>query len=102
MSCTLFLEPHAVLNLQARPINTTSVEVTWSYPNEAKTNYTYWVQVAGGHFNDRVDGNSIEVSNLEPGTRYNVSVTVIAAAGGSSTEEQTYTYTSKMVHLDME
>lgn len=100
-SCTLFPEPHPVLNLQARPKSTTSVEVTWSYPSEAKTNYTYWLQVAGGQFNDSVDGNSTEISNLEPGTRYNISVTVRAAAGSHSTEAHTHTFTSKTLHSNI-
>lgn len=103
LSCTLILEPHPVLNLQARPKNTTSVEVTWLYPNDAKTNYKYWVRVAGGNFSDHVDGNSIEISNLEPGTRYDISVTVVVAANKSqSIEEHTYTYTSKALHSSIQ
>lgn len=101
MSCTLFLDPHPVLNLQARPINTTSVEVTWSDPYEAVGNYKYWVQVDGGQFNEQVDGNSAEISNLIPGTRYNITVIVISAAGSNSTEELTHTYTSKTLHSNI-
>lgn len=101
MSCTLFLDPHPVLNLHARPKNTTSVEVTWSYPYEAMSNYKYWVQVAGGQFSDQVDGNSTEISNLEPGTLYNISVIVMATAKSNSTEERTHTYTGKTLHSNI-
>lgn len=101
MSRTMFLVPNPVQNLQARPKNTTSVEVIWSYPREAQSDYRYQVQVNGGQFNKTVDGNRTEISNLEPGTQYNIGVTVLAAAGSQSLEEQTYSYTSKTLHSNI-
>lgn len=88
-------------NLRARPNSTTSVVVTWSYPLEAQSNYTYQVQVNGELREETVDGNSTEISKLQPGTRYNISVVVLAAAGSQSTEEQTYSYTSKTLHSNI-
>lgn len=97
----MFLVPNPVQNLRARPKNTTSMEVTWSYPREVQSDYRYQVQVNGGQFNKTVDGNSTEISNLEPGTQYDISVIVLAAAGSQSTEEQTYNYTSKTLHSNI-
>lgn len=97
----MFLVPNRVQNLRARPKNTTSMEVTWSDPREAQSDYRYQVQVNGGQFNKTVDGNSTEISNLEPGTQYNIGVIVLAAAGSQSLEEQTYNYTSKTLHSNI-
>lgn len=104
MSNVMFLVPNPVLNLVASPINSTSVEVMWSYPQDAQRNYTYLVQAyndTGVVFNATVNGNRTEISGLEPGTRYNISVRVIAPAGSESTEEQSYCYTSKAIQSNI-
>lgn len=97
----MFLGPNPVLNLQARPTSTSSVEVTWSYPHDAQPDYKYHVQLNAVTLNKTVYGNSTEISNLDPGTRYNISVIVEAAAGSQSTEKQTHTYTSKTLHSNV-
>lgn len=43
-----------------------------------------------------VSVNISDVHDLEPGTKYSVSVTTLAAPESESTEEQTFTYTSKI------
>lgn len=104
MSCVMFLVPNPVLNLVASPITSTSVKVTWSYPQDAQRNYTYLVKACndtGVVFNATVNENSTEISDLEPGTRYNISVKVIAPTGSESTEEQTYSYTSKALQSNI-
>ncbi|XP_061826005.1 receptor-type tyrosine-protein phosphatase eta-like isoform X1 [Nerophis lumbriciformis] len=88
--------PCPVLNLVASPFNTTAIQVAWSYPQ--KLNFTYIVQIynATGTLVKELqvrDVNSTIVTDLEPGTRYNVSVTTLAAAGSESTAVQTFTYT---------
>ncbi|XP_029290476.1 receptor-type tyrosine-protein phosphatase eta-like isoform X3 [Cottoperca gobio] len=91
-----FTLPNPVLNLVASPQSSTSVKVEWSHPQEAPTYYKYLVQTynsTGALFNTTVSNNSTNVSNLEPGTRYNINVTTIAAAGSESTVEQTFSYT---------
>ncbi|XP_039665211.1 receptor-type tyrosine-protein phosphatase eta isoform X4 [Perca fluviatilis] len=88
--------PNPVLNLVASPSSTTSVKVTWSYPQGAQMYYKYLVQTystAGPVFNTPVSINNTNVPNLEPGTGYNISVTTIAATGSESTVENTFSYT---------
>ncbi|XP_041794912.1 receptor-type tyrosine-protein phosphatase eta isoform X3 [Chelmon rostratus] len=91
-----FTLPNPVLNLSASPKSTTSVEVTWSYPQGAKPYYKYLVQTyvtMGALFNTTTSSNSTDVPNLEPGTRYSINVKTRAATGSESTEEQTFSYT---------
>ncbi|XP_074490158.1 phosphatidylinositol phosphatase PTPRQ [Sebastes fasciatus] len=95
-SSVVFLEPNPVLNLVAIPKSTTSVNVKWSEPQGAQMYYTYLVQTystTGALFNITVSNNSTDVPDLEPGTRYNINVTTIAATGSESTVEQTFSYT---------
>lgn len=90
--------PNPVLNLIASPKNTTSVEVMWAYPQGAKPYYKYFVETynsMGELFNKTVRLNRTDFSNLEPGTKYSINVTTTVAAGSDSTEEQTFSYTSK-------
>lgn len=104
MSNVMFLEPNPVSNLTARPIDSTSLEVMWLYPQDAQRNYTYLVQAyidTGVVFNATVSENSTEISGLEPGTRYNISVKVIASAGSESTEEKSCSYTSKALQSNI-
>lgn len=91
--------PNPVLDLVASPNSITSVKVKWSYPQDAQLYYKYIVQTynpTGTLVNNKtVSDNSTDVPDLEPGTRYNISVTTIAAQGSESMAEQTFTYTSK-------
>ncbi|XP_078024164.1 receptor-type tyrosine-protein phosphatase eta isoform X8 [Epinephelus lanceolatus] len=91
-----FTLPNPVLNLEASPQSNTSIVVKWSDPQGVQPYYTYLVQTystAGTLFNETVSNNSTDVPSLEPGTRYDVSVTTIAATGSESTVEQTFSYT---------
>ncbi|KAL7403339.1 hypothetical protein ABVT39_027926 [Epinephelus coioides] len=91
-----FTLPNPVLNLEASPQSNTSIVVKWSDPQGVQPYYKYLVQTystAGTLFNETVSNNSTDVPNLEPGTRYDVSVTTIAATGSESTVEQTFNYT---------
>ncbi|XP_037623767.1 receptor-type tyrosine-protein phosphatase eta isoform X4 [Sebastes umbrosus] len=91
-----FTHPNPVLNLVASPKSTTSVNVKWSEPQGAQMYYKYRVETyntTGALFNIIVSNNSIDVPDLEPGTRYNINVTTIAATGSESTVEQTFSYT---------
>lgn len=103
---TLFvmsLVPNPVLNVVASPKSTTSVVVKWSYPEGAQSYYQYLIKIcnaAGPSVNKTVVNNSTDVFDLEPGTRYNISVKTRAAPGSESTEEKTFTYTSKILDLN--
>ncbi|XP_028442176.1 receptor-type tyrosine-protein phosphatase eta [Perca flavescens] len=91
-----FTLPNPVLNLVAISSSTTSVKVTWSYPQGAQMYYNYLVQTystAGPVFNTKVRITNTDVPNLYPGTGYNISVTTIAATESESTVESTFSYT---------
>ncbi|XP_051915969.1 receptor-type tyrosine-protein phosphatase eta-like isoform X2 [Hippocampus zosterae] len=89
--------PNPVLNLVASPINTTSINVAWSFPHGVQTYFSYLVQTrnsTGALVNEQtISDNISDVHDLEPGTKYSVSVTTLAAAESESTEEQTFAYT---------
>ncbi|XP_042268585.1 receptor-type tyrosine-protein phosphatase eta isoform X4 [Thunnus maccoyii] len=97
VSNSAYTRPNPVLNLVASPKSTTSVKVKWSYPQEAQPYYVYVVQTYNSTGtlvdNKTVSNKSTDVHDLEPGTRYNITVTTIAAQGSESTAEQTFSYT---------
>ncbi|XP_068458580.1 receptor-type tyrosine-protein phosphatase eta-like [Clinocottus analis] len=91
-----FTLPNPVQKLTASPKSSTSIQVEWSDPLEAKLYYKYLVQTysAGALFNTTiVSNNSTVVTNMEPGTRYTINVTTIAAEGSESSVEKTFSYT---------
>ncbi|GLD60175.1 receptor-type tyrosine-protein phosphatase eta-like isoform X4 [Lates japonicus] len=92
-----FTLPNPVFNVVASPKSTTSVEVKWSYPEGAQSYYQYLIKICnatGPSVKKKVYiNNTIDIFDLEPGTRYNISVKTIAALGSESTEEKTFTYT---------
>ncbi|XP_044212573.1 receptor-type tyrosine-protein phosphatase eta isoform X1 [Thunnus albacares] len=97
VSNSAYTRPNPVLNLVASPKSTTSVKVKWSYPQEDQPYYVYVVQTYNSTGtlvdNKTVSNKSTDVHDLEPGTRYNITVTTIAAQGSESTAEQTFSYT---------
>ncbi|KAM7396461.1 hypothetical protein PAMP_019498 [Pampus punctatissimus] len=97
--------PNPVLNLVANPNSTTSIKVKWSYPQEAKPYYEYVVKTYNATrtlVNTKtVRDNNTDVPNLEPGTRYNITIRAIAAQGSESTAEQTFTYTMPKAVTDL-
>ncbi|KAM6925928.1 receptor-type tyrosine-protein phosphatase eta-like [Lycodopsis pacificus] len=96
VTVSYFTLPNPVLNLTASPKSTTSIKVIWSAPLDAKMYYKYLVQTyrtTAEPFNTTVSNNSTDVTELEPGTRYDINVTTIAAEGSESTVEQTFSYT---------
>ncbi|XP_075944930.1 receptor-type tyrosine-protein phosphatase eta-like [Anarhichas minor] len=99
-----FTMPNPVLNLTASPKSTTSIKVIWSAPLDAKLYYKYLVQTyntTGELFNTTVNNNSTDVTELEPGTRYDINVTTMAAEGSVSTVEQTFGYTMPKAVTDL-
>ncbi|XP_073327843.1 uncharacterized protein [Pagrus major] len=91
-----FTLPNPVLNLEASPESTTSIKVQWSNPQGAQQYYTYMVVTykdMGTPSEVSASSNSTNVGRLEPGTRYSVNVTTIAAPGSESTVEHTFSYT---------
>lgn len=93
--------PNPVLNLVASPESINSIKVQWSDPQGVQQYYTYMVVAynATGQYNRaNTTSNNYTVGNLEPGTRYDINVMTIAAPGIKSTVEQTFSYTSKVLH----
>ncbi|KAM4618292.1 receptor-type tyrosine-protein phosphatase eta-like [Polymixia lowei] len=94
---SIYTLPNPVINLIASPESTTSVKVEWSNPQGVQAHYMYRVQTSntsGTLVNTTtVSVNSLVVTGLEPGTRYNFTVTTVAAPGSDSTVEQAFSYT---------
>ncbi|XP_074533307.1 receptor-type tyrosine-protein phosphatase beta [Halichoeres trimaculatus] len=91
-----YTTPYPVLNLESEPKSATSVEVKWSAPLEVQAYYKYSVKAVsstGEEHNQEVNSTSTDITGLEPGTRYNISVRTIAAPGIESDEENTFNYT---------
>ncbi|KAM8891688.1 receptor-type tyrosine-protein phosphatase beta isoform 1-T1 [Spinachia spinachia] len=91
-----FTLPNPVQNLSATPHSAISIQVKWLAPQEAKLYYRYLVQTnspTGLLFNMTVSNTSAEVTKLEPGTRYHISVTTIAGEGSQSTVQHTFSST---------
>ncbi|XP_057692294.1 receptor-type tyrosine-protein phosphatase eta isoform X2 [Corythoichthys intestinalis] len=85
--------PNPVLNLAASPLDTTSIQVAWSSPHGAQTYYEYSVDtydLTGTHVNHQtIVNNTTIVQNLEPGTKYNVTVITLAPLKTRSATEHT-------------
>ncbi|XP_061677448.1 receptor-type tyrosine-protein phosphatase eta-like isoform X2 [Syngnathoides biaculeatus] len=85
--------PNPVVNLVSSPFNATSIKVAWSSPYGVQTYYEYLVQTYKSTGTlvkpQTVSNNNADVHDLEPGTKYNISVTTLATAGSESTEEHT-------------
>ncbi|XP_071360006.1 receptor-type tyrosine-protein phosphatase beta isoform X5 [Trachinotus anak] len=91
-----FTLPNPVLNLKAYPKSITSIKVEWSDPLGAQSYYEYLIKTYNDTealFTKTTINNSIDLSDLEPGTGYNISVSTIAAPGSESMEEQIFSYT---------
>ncbi|KAM9376093.1 receptor-type tyrosine-protein phosphatase beta-like [Pholidichthys leucotaenia] len=91
-----FTRPNPVMNLRASPESITSVKVEWSGPLGVQQYYKYWAEIYTDTetlINSTYIYNSSTVNNLEPGTRYNISVKTEASPGIYSTVEQTFAYT---------
>lgn len=91
--------PNPVQNAMARPINTTSIRVTWSHPDGLKDYYLYSVETCESSGNCTDIGNttntSYDVFGLEPGSNYNISIRTIVDSDSESSPVEVSSYTSK-------
>lgn len=96
--------PNPVLALDANPNSDTSIRVNWSLPQDPKQYYQYEVEVYNSTgdvvHRETVNVTSHDVSNLQPGSRYNITVSTIVGTKFKSTPEQTFTYTSKSIDVN--
>ncbi|XP_069577895.1 receptor-type tyrosine-protein phosphatase eta-like [Brachyistius frenatus] len=91
-----FTYPNPVMMVEASPKSTTSITVTWSDPLGVQPYYKYIVEIVnatGASSFQTVSNNVTDVTNLEPGSRYDINVTTQAAPGSESNAEQTFAYT---------
>lgn len=90
-----FSEPTHVVNLKAEAINTTFVNLTWSYPADHKESYSYEAEVVGVAGQSKsTTGNSIIFDNLQPGTNYTFKV-ITKANNQLSQPSEVSSFTSK-------
>ncbi|XP_015237762.1 PREDICTED: receptor-type tyrosine-protein phosphatase eta-like [Cyprinodon variegatus] len=89
--------PNPVQNAMARPINTTSIRVTWSHPDGLKDYYLYSVETCESSGNCTDIGNttntSYDVFGLEPGSNYNISIRTIVDSDSESSPVEVSSYT---------
>ncbi|XP_075325609.1 receptor-type tyrosine-protein phosphatase beta [Odontesthes bonariensis] len=91
-----FTLPNPVSNVVANPISTTSIKVNWSMPLGARDYYKYLIEtynVTRLVNSQTVNSSSVDVNELEPGSIYNISVTVTVPDGSKSTAVTTFNYT---------
>ena len=90
--------PNPVRNVVACPTSTTSIKVNWSAPPGARDYYRYLIETYNtAELVDwqNVSSTSVIVSKLEPGSKYDINVTVTVPGGIESTAVSTFSYTSK-------
>ncbi|KAL7833856.1 hypothetical protein AOLI_G00288160 [Acnodon oligacanthus] len=87
--------PNAVQNLQASPVNTSSVNLAWSQLPGNSGLLSYKIQINGTFF--YTSSFSLLLTQLQPGTSYNCSVTALIPAANLSGPPQ---YTLCITSLD--
>ncbi|KFP89958.1 Receptor-type tyrosine-protein phosphatase eta, partial [Apaloderma vittatum] len=104
---SLYTKPSPVLDLKAEYIGETSVNLTWEVDNTASSPYTYRIEVVNGssHRNLTSGVKAVEITELIPGTMYNVTVFAVAADGqteGGGVPISLYTKPSPVLDLKAE
>ncbi|NXR17961.1 PTPRJ phosphatase, partial [Cinclus mexicanus] len=111
VSIELYTKPSPVQNLKAESIGVTSVTLKWEVNDSASASYTYRIEVLNGTDGPLVKNltfheTKAEITELIPGTLYNL--TVFAVAGGVNGTEgegvsiQLYTRPSPVQNLKAE
>ncbi|XP_053283864.1 receptor-type tyrosine-protein phosphatase beta isoform X3 [Pleuronectes platessa] len=86
--------PHTITGLKVETLNTTTVGLVWSEPQNYKSEYKYRVQTTGcSSQNQTVQEKAAVISELTPGTNCTFCVFVIAANGTEGEENCTSQYT---------
>ncbi|XP_041054370.1 receptor-type tyrosine-protein phosphatase eta isoform X1 [Carcharodon carcharias] len=87
VSTTHFTKPNPIANLQVVQINTTSITLSWTRPDQYKVGYQYRVLTdgspapIGSSGNQTVRKENVSVTELTPGTNYTFSVITLAEDG---------------------
>ncbi|KAL6461779.1 hypothetical protein MHYP_G00299240 [Metynnis hypsauchen] len=82
ISIIAYTSPNAVQNLQASPLSTSSVNLTWSQLPGNSSLLSYKIQINGSFFSS--SNFSLLLTQLQPGTSYNCSVTALITAANLS------------------
>ncbi|XP_037539109.1 receptor-type tyrosine-protein phosphatase eta [Nematolebias whitei] len=94
VTASYFTRPYAITQLTASTLNTTAVHLYWTKPNQYKSNYRYWVKTTGCGFQNVTSSvESVEISELTPGTNCTFCVFVMAANGIQGEARCTNNYT---------
>ncbi|OXB63566.1 hypothetical protein ASZ78_008842 [Callipepla squamata] len=106
-SISLYTKPSQVLDLKAKYVGVTSVNLTWTVNDTASASYTYRIRVAHDTFVNGMMSNVPEsvVTELIPGTFYNFVVSAIAADNqteGEGASISLYTKPSPLLDLKAE
>ncbi|KAG7468403.1 hypothetical protein MATL_G00142530 [Megalops atlanticus] len=96
VNLTEYTIPNPVIDLKASPLSTSSVRLEWMRPIGAQSTYTYRALISGPsgfEKNNTTQTNNVTIPDLEPGTRYNCTVTAVISNDISSPPESTFCYT---------
>lgn len=100
--------PNTVQNLSVSNVSTNSVSLTWLPPNGTSSLFSYNINISslGQTFN--TTSSNYQITQLQPGTQYNCSVTTLIVAGNifgpsqfiqcNTSESTSHTCKSKRLH----
>ncbi|NXH18011.1 PTPRJ phosphatase, partial [Bucco capensis] len=102
-----FTEPSPILSLKAEYVGLTSVSLTWMVDDTASNSSTYRIEVVNGISDRNVTSNvtQTEITELIPGTMYNITVFSVANDGqteGGGVSISLYTEPSPVLDLKAE
>ncbi|NXD66809.1 PTPRJ phosphatase, partial [Eolophus roseicapillus] len=102
-----FTEPSPVLTLKAEYVGATSVNLSWTVNNSTSNPYTYRIEVVSGTSVRNLTSSVTEaaITDLIPGTMYNLTVFAVAAddqTEGEGVSISLYTKPSPVLDLKVE
>lgn len=90
-----FAEPAVVENLAIIDVTTSSVSLNWTKPEGNATSYIVQWTAGGLNSSKMTNKTSSVISDLIPGTKYNISVIAVAANDSKGDRSLITTFTSR-------